>query len=87
MNLKKLTLITITILLITSNVLFAEPCVASEAKPTTPTFTIVEISEPYDIPPSSTTIVDPYTGEKTTSTYPGTHVENTTTYIRPPRYL
>jgi len=62
--------------------LLAEPCVASEAKPATPTFTIVEISQPYDVPPSTVTTVDPYTGEENTITYPGYHVENKTVCIK-----
>jgi len=62
--------------------LLVEPCVASITKPATPTFTVEEIAYPYDIPPSTTTTVDPYTGEETTKTYPGYHVENKTTYIK-----
>ena len=60
----------------------SELCVAPETKPATPTFIIEEISQPYDVPPTTTTTVDPYTGEKTTITYPGYHVENKTTYIK-----
>jgi hypothetical protein len=55
--------------------------VASDAKPAAPTFTVQEICQPYDVPPTTTTTIDPYTGEKTTITYPGYHVENKTTYI------
>jgi hypothetical protein len=47
-------------------------CVASEVKPSVPTFTIEEISSSYDVPPSSTT--DPYTG--VTTTKPGYTVED-----------
>ena len=56
-------------------------CVGDDVKPVAPSFTLKEISQPYDVPPTTTTIVDGYTGEETTITYPGYHVENKTTYI------
>jgi hypothetical protein len=61
--------------------LLFEPCVALEAKPAIPTFTIQEISQPYDVSPTTTTSVDPYTGEEKIITYPGYTVENKTVYI------
>ncbi|MCL2867959.1 MAG: hypothetical protein FWF27_00750 [Candidatus Bathyarchaeota archaeon] len=72
-----------TVLIICSiTLLLVEPCVAPITKPATPTFTIEEISSPYDVPTTTTTIVDGYTGEEKTTTHPGYHVENTTIYIK-----
>ena len=46
------------------------------AKPSVPEFTIKLVAYPYDIPPTTTTTTDQYTGEKTTITKPGYTVEN-----------
>lgn len=45
-------------------------------KPSAPEFTVKIVSYPYDVPAKTTTSVDQYTGEKTTTTTPGYHVEN-----------
>ena len=50
-------------------------------KPSIPEFTIEIVSAPYDVAPSNTTTIDPYTGEETVTTQPGYHVENITTQI------
>jgi len=55
--------------------------VGDDVKPVAPSFTLKEIAQPYDVPPTTTTIVDGYTGEETTITHPGYTVENKTTYI------
>jgi len=70
-----------SVLLILSMLLLTESCIAPGTKPATPTFTIQEISQPYNVPPSTTIIVDPYTGEETTITNPGYTVENKTTCL------
>ena len=57
-------------------------CVGDDVKPAAPSFTLKEIAQPYDVPPTTTTIVDGYTGEEKTTTHPGYHVENTTIYIK-----
>jgi ABC-type sugar transport system permease subunit len=71
------------VFVVLSSLLLVGSCVASvdNVKPVVPSFTLKEIAQPYDVPPSSTTIVDGYTGEKTTIDYPGYHVENKTVYI------
>ena len=51
-------------------------------KPSIPEFTIETTSFPYDVPPTTTTKIDPYTGKETVTTQPGYHVENTTTQIK-----
>jgi len=50
--------------------------VGADVKPVVPSFTLKEISQPYDVSPITIIIVDGYTGEKTTITYSGYHVEN-----------
>jgi hypothetical protein len=46
------------------------------SKPSAPEFTVKIVAYPYDVPNKTTTTVDQYTGEKTTTTTPGYHVEN-----------
>jgi len=62
-----------------SSLLAILPASLAQTKPAVPTFTIEEIYNPYDVPPTYTT--DPYTGE-TILTNSGYHVENKTTYIK-----
>lgn len=50
--------------------------VDSITKPSVPEFTVRIVSYPYDVPPKTTTTIDQYTGEETTTTQPGYHVEN-----------
>ena len=57
-------------------------CAQSITKPSVPEFTIVIISTPYDVPTTTTTTTDPYTGNQTVTTHPGYHVENKTTEIK-----
>jgi hypothetical protein len=41
-----------------------------------PEFSLRIVAYPYDVPPETTTTIDEYTGEETTITRPGYHVEN-----------
>ena len=66
-------------ILTTSSLLTSLPISLAQTRPTVPTFTIVEISSPYDVPPTYTT--NPYTGETVLSSQ-GYHVENKTTYLK-----
>ncbi len=45
-------------------------------KPSVPEFTVKLVAYPYDVPSSTTTHIDQYTGEKTVRTTPGYQVEN-----------
>ncbi|MCW3999492.1 MAG: hypothetical protein NWE93_04580 [Candidatus Bathyarchaeota archaeon] len=45
-------------------------------KPQVPQFSLRYVDKSYDIPPQTTTTIDPYNGETITSTTPGRHVEN-----------
>ncbi len=51
-------------------------------KPSIPEFTIENLSLPYDVPPTTITSIDPYTGKETITTQPGYHVENKTIQIK-----
>jgi hypothetical protein len=50
-------------------------------KPSVPEFTVKLVDYSYDVPPSTTTTIDQYTGEKVTTTTPGYHIENKTIEI------
>ena len=71
------------VLLAVSTLLMVKPTFAqSIPKPSVPEFTIEVISSPYDVPPKTTTITNPYTNQTTTTTTPGYHVENKTTVVK-----
>ena len=48
------------------------------AQQSVPEFTLEYVDYSYDIPPKTTTTINPYTNETTTTTIPGRHVENKT---------
>jgi hypothetical protein len=54
----------------------------STQKPSTPEFTVQLVSHAYDVPSSTTSSVDPYTGKENVVTYPGYHVENRSIEIK-----
>ena len=45
-------------------------------KPSVPEFTVKLVAHPYDVPSTTTTKIDPYTGKETVITTPGYRVEN-----------
>jgi len=47
-------------------------------KPNVPEFTVKLVDRSYDVPPSTTTTIDPYTGKETVTNQPGRRVENKT---------
>lgn len=51
---------------------------ASIPTPSVPEFTLKYVDNSYDVPSSTTTTTDPYTGEQTITTEPGYHVANET---------
>jgi hypothetical protein len=51
---------------------------ASVTTPSVPEFTLRNVAYPYDVPATTTSTTDPYTGKVTTTTTPGYHVENKT---------
>jgi len=51
-------------------------------KPSVPEFSIETIDSSYDVPPITSSSTNPYTGEVTTTTTPGYHVENKTTILK-----
>jgi len=58
--------------------------VQAVSKPSVPQFTVKFVDNSYDVPPSTTTTVNPYTGEKNTITTPGYHVTNRTIEVKVP---
>ena len=46
-----------------------------------PEFTLKLVDNSYDVPSSTTTTTDPYTGEQAVTTHPGYHVENRTVEV------
>ncbi len=67
----------IVALLAASILLMAEPVSAQTIPtPSTPEFTLRIADHSYDVPPTTTSYTDPYTGKTTTSTQPGYHVTN-----------
>jgi len=49
--------------------------------PSVPQFTVKLVDNSYDVPPTTTTTTNPYTGEQTTTTTPGYRVENKTVEV------
>lgn len=47
-----------------------------QAELSPPEFTVKLVAHPYDVPPTTTTTIDQYTGEEIVTTTPGYHVEN-----------
>ena len=57
----------------------ASPPIQATSKPTVPQISSVKlVDSSYDVPPSSTTTVDQYTGKETTTTNPGYRVNSKT---------
>jgi hypothetical protein len=79
---KRAALLLISILAVSSLMIVESASAQSITKPSVPEFTIETVSSPYDVPPTTTTTIDPYTGKETVTTQPGYHVENKTTEIR-----
>jgi hypothetical protein len=75
---RKILTLTLVILLLSSLFALADTSIRAQAtsKPSTPQFSVKFIDNSYDVPSSTTTSIDPYTGKKITSTQQGYHVEN-----------
>jgi hypothetical protein len=54
---------------------FTPVAVQAASTPSVPEFSVRLVDSSYDVPPSSTTTVDQYTGKETTTTVPGYHVD------------
>ncbi|MDR2708053.1 MAG: hypothetical protein LBB87_04850 [Nitrososphaerota archaeon] len=79
---KTLALVFVFVVLSSLMALTIKPADAQTAsKPSVPQFTVQLVDYSYDVPPSTTSTIDQYTGEKTTTTTPGYHVENKTIEI------
>jgi len=67
---------TLTILLLSSLLVLTIHSTDAHAisTPSVPQFTVKLVDNSYDVPPTTTTIVDPYTGKETTITNPSNHI-------------
>jgi hypothetical protein len=74
---KHATLLLIVVLTV-SSLIGVKAAIASITKPSVPEFTLKYIDLSYDVPPTTSSSIDPYTGKITTTTIPGYHVENKT---------
>ncbi len=76
----KLAGLILILILATSSLMLVHFSYAST--PSVPEFTVQIAAHPYDVPPTTTTIIDPYTGKETVTTHAGYHVENKSIEVR-----
>jgi hypothetical protein len=69
------------ILLWTLSFVIILPFCSATTEPSVPEFTLRYVDNSYNVPSSSTSTTDPYTGKVTTSTVPGYLVENKSVYV------
>jgi hypothetical protein len=70
--------IALLLLLVATSLIVVKPAFAqSIPKPSTPDFTVKFVDRSYDVPSTSVTTTDPYTGEKKVTTQTGYHIQNT----------
>jgi hypothetical protein len=77
---KILTLILVAVLAASSLAIVGN--VAGASKPSVPEFTLKFIDTSYDVPSTTTTTTDPYTGKQTVTTHDGYHVQNGTIDVK-----
>jgi hypothetical protein len=78
-NIRRNTALTLVLLLSTLSLMMIESTLAQLLpKPSVPEFTVILADHSYDVPNSTTTSIDQYTGKTITVTTPGYHVENRT---------
>jgi hypothetical protein len=68
----------LALLVLLSFVMVGSVFAQSVPKPAVPEFTLELVDHSYDVPSSTTTTIDPYTGEQTITTQQGYHVINRT---------
>jgi len=79
----KVSSLILTIILVASSLLLLPLANAQSInKPSAPEFTLRIADHSYDVPPTTTSYTDPYTGKTTTSTQPGYHVTNRTIEVK-----
>jgi hypothetical protein len=67
----------LTTALVISSLLFIQS-VSAQSIPAVTDFTLQYVDNSYDTPPTTSSTQDPYNGQITTTTHPGTHIENKT---------
>lgn len=80
MSMNRTVVLTLIVLLLSSLLaLSVTPAnLQAASKPSVPQFSIKLVDYSYDVPSSSTTTINQYTGEEVTNTRPGYRVENKT---------
>ena len=64
------------VILAVSSLIMVESAFAQIPQPSIPEFTVKLVAHPYDVPTTTTSTIDQYTGKETVTTHPGYHVEN-----------
>ena len=72
---KKFSLLLVVILAVSSLIMVESALAQSITKPSVPEFTLKYVDNSYDVPPTTTSTTDPYTGKTITTTTPGYRVE------------
>jgi hypothetical protein len=73
----------LVVILVVSSLLIVKPINAQTIPtPAVPEFSVGVVDHSYDVPTTTTTSIDPYTGVQTTNTQTGYHVENYTIDIK-----
>ena len=73
---KGFSLLFVVILAVSSLIMVESAFAQSIPKPSVPEFTLKIVDHSYDVPTTTTTTTDPYTGKQTITTHPGYHVED-----------
>ena len=73
---KKFSLLLVVILAVSSLIMVESAAAQTIPKPNVPSFTVNIVDQSYDVPATSTSHTDPYTGKTTITNVPGYHVTN-----------
>lgn len=79
---KNLSLLFVVTIAVSSLIQAQSACAQSISKSSIPSFTVSLVAHPYDVPATTTTTIDQYTGEEIVTTTPGYHVENKSIEIK-----
>lgn len=79
---KALTIALILTLALPSLIMLRSAYAQTIPKPTVPEFTVEIADRSYDVPQTTTSYTDPYTGKTTTQIQPGYHVANRTIEVK-----
>jgi|YelNatPaOPRAMG01_1025707.scaffolds.fasta_scaffold08947_6 hypothetical protein len=78
---KYLSLCLVAILAVSSLLMVMPSNAQTIPKPSVPEFTLKYVDNSYDVPPTTSTTTDPYTGKQTTTTQAGYRIYNQSIYV------